>query len=183
MRNDSFSDPCDVVQIYHGYPGIRERAIARHRDDTLVGYVERWVSDGVAKNLQFRMKLPFEALNQDQIAWAYTPQEFGQSSFGLIAHLVNLHPAPSRGHDHFARAGLAMFVGVLARVIDIECVMGVLERRHFQTATDKQRDQLGQKCRLARSAPAGKTNDARTAHASLRQRLGENGERVVEDED
>lgn len=163
-RNDSFSDPPDVVQIQHWYAGIGERSIAHHRDDTLVGHMECWTPDGFAKNLQFRMRLPLEALNQDKITRAYLPQEFSQSCFGLIVDLVNLDPTPRRRHDDLARTSLAMLMGVLARMIDIECVMSVLDRRHSQATSNEQRDKLRQKCRLARSAPAGKTNDARTAH-------------------
>ena len=164
MRNDNFSDPRDVVQVQHRYAGIRERPVARHRDDTLVRHMEWWTPDGFAKNLQFRMRLPLEALNQDKIARAYLPQQFSQRRFGLIAGLVNLHPPPCRRHDDLARTGFAMFVGILTGMVDFECVMSVLDRRHSQAATSEQRDDLRQKCCLARSAPAGKTNDARTAH-------------------
>ena len=165
MRNDSFSDPRNVVQVQHWDAGIWERSVARHRDDTLVGHMEWWTPGCFAKNLQFRMRLPLKALNQDKIARAYPPQKLGQSGFGLIADLVDLHPATRRRHDHFARASLPMFMGVLAWMIDIEGVMSVFERRHSEATANEQRDKLRQKCRLARSAPAGKTDDARTAHA------------------
>ena len=165
MRNDSFSDPCDVVQIQNWDACIRERSVARHRDNALVGHMEWWTPEGFAKNLQFRMRLPLEALNQHKITRAYLPQQFSQRCFSLIADLVNLYPASCRRHDHLARAGFAVFVRILTGMIDIECMVSMLERRHSQATTREQRDKLRQKCRLARSAPAGKTNDARTAHA------------------
>ena len=183
MRNDSFSDPCDVVQIQNWDARIWERSVARHRDNALVGHMEWWTPEGFAKNLQFRMRFALEPLDHDKITWRYPAQQLSQSSLSLTGGLMNLHPAPRRRHDDLARTGLAMFVGILTGMIDFECVMSVLDRRHFQAATNKQRDQLRQKCRLARSAPAGKTNDARTAHASLCQRLGENRERIVENQD
>ena len=165
MRNDNFSDPRDVVQVHYGYARIRERPIARHRDDTLVGRMEWWTPEGFAKNLQFRMRFALVSLDQNKITRTYPLQELSKSSFRLTGGLVNLDPTPSRRHDDLARTGFAMFVGILAGMIDFECVMSVLERRHSQATTSEQRDNLRQKCRLARSAPAGKTNDARTAHA------------------
>ena len=125
VYKDSFGNSFDVVQIQNGHAGSREWLIARHRDDMAIGYVKRRTSDGLAKDLQLWMRLVFIPFNQHKIARAQSSKEFGQRSFGLIGDLVNLHPTACRRHDHLARAGFAMLVGIFARMIDIEGVMGM----------------------------------------------------------
>jgi hypothetical protein len=54
-------------------------------------------------------------------------------------------------------------MGILARLIDVEAVMGVLERRYRKTARDNAGDHFGKERGLAGAAPAGEADDAHDA--------------------
>ena len=72
-------------------------------------------------------------------------------------------PALGRGDDHLGGAGGAVHEGILARLVEVEAVMGVLERRHAHAARDQARDELGDQRGFAGTAPAGETDDAHGA--------------------
>ena len=63
--------------------------------------------------------------------------------------------APGRGDEDL---GLAMEIGILARLIHVERMMGVLERRDNDAAFAQIGDQLDDQGRLARAAPPGKAD-------------------------
>ena len=52
-----------------------------------------------------------------------------------------------------------MRVRVLARLVDVESVMRVLDRGHAQAARGQKRDHAHEQRGLARSAPAGDADD------------------------
>ena len=131
-RNDSFSDPRDIVQVHHGYAGIWERPVARHRDNTLVGHMQGRAAYGPAKDFELWMQCALVSFDQNEIAGTDPSQELSQSGLSFTGHFVDLHPTPCRGHYNLARTGLAMFIRILSRMIDLEFVMSVLERRHSQ---------------------------------------------------
>ena len=71
------------------------------------------------------------------------------------AQLVHQRPAHARAHQHLGAAGRAVAVRVLARLIDVERVMGVLDERHRQPARDQPRDRAPRsasscRCRTSR---------------------------------
>ena len=68
-------------------------------------------------------------------------------------------PAPRRGDHDLARAGLAVPPGILAGPVDVEFVMGVLDRRHGEAARRQLGNQRRQQRGLAAAAPAGKPED------------------------
>jgi len=57
-----------------------------------------------------------------------------------------------------------MGVGILSGLIDVEGVMGVLERRYLKTARDETGNDFGEERGLSGAAPAGEADDA---HAAL----------------
>ena len=66
---------------------------------------------------------------------------------------------PIGGSDHhLLRARGAMLVRILARLIEVEVVMGVLDRRNAQAPAVEFGDELDDQRRLARSAPSGKAD-------------------------
>ena len=69
MRDDNVSDPSDVVQVHHRNTRVRKELVARHSDYPRIVRMERWASNSLPKNLQFRMLLTFEPLDQNEIAW------------------------------------------------------------------------------------------------------------------
>jgi hypothetical protein len=52
-----------------------------------------------------------------------------------------------------------MFVGILARLIDIEIVMRVFDRLDAEPTREKRRDELDDQRRLAGAAPARKSDN------------------------
>src|SRR2546423_15225128 len=77
--------------------------------------------------------------------------------------------AIGRRDQHFGRARRAMRVRILARLVDVEVVMGVLDRRHAPTARSQARDHAREQRGLARAAPAG---DADHFHAATITQAG-----------
>src|SRR6516225_8243396 len=73
-------------------------------------------------------------------------------------------PAPGRGDDYFGGTGGAVEEGILARLVEVEAVMRVLERGHAEAARNQQRDELGDQRGFTRPTPAGETDDT---HGSL----------------
>src|SRR6186713_1360381 len=59
-----------------------------------------------------------------------------------------------------------MLIGILARLVDVECVMRMLERRDLQAAAHQQRNELRQQRGLARPAPAHHSKHFRRVHVS-----------------
>ena len=57
-----------------------------------------------------------------------------------------------------------MGVGILARLVDVEAVVGVLERRYLKAARDDAGNDFGEERGLAGAAPAREADDA---HAAL----------------
>src|SRR5215471_7386843 len=80
------------------------------------------------------------------------------------AQLVDELPTVRRADQNFARPGHAMGVGILAWLVDVEAMMGVLERRYLEPPRDDAGDDLSEERRLAGAAPAGEADDA---HAAL----------------
>ena len=78
----------------------------------------------------------------------------------LLAQLVQDGEALGRADDHLGRAGGAVHERILARLIEVEAVMRMLERGHPQAPRDQARQRLGDQRGLARSAPAGEADDA-----------------------
>src|SRR6185437_1048262 len=70
----------------------------------------------------------------------------------LMAVLMHQRPAAGGADQHLARAGLAMFVGILARLVDIEAMMRVLHRGNADAAADELGDQPYQEGGLAAAA-------------------------------
>ena len=90
-------------------------------------------------------------------------EQVGQVPLRLAAQLVQDGEALGRADHHLGRAGGAVHERILARLVEVEAVMGVLERRHPQAARDQARQHLGDQRGLARAAPAGESDDAHGA--------------------
>ena len=100
-----------------------------------------------------------EALHQQQVAGRKALELLLERRLVRAAQLVHQHPAPRRGDEDFGRAGVAVAPRVLARLVDVERVVRVLDQRHAQPALHEARDQLLDEGGLAAARPAGKTED------------------------
>ena len=69
-----------------------------------------------------------EALDQHQIARRKLGQRLAEFQFRPPPQLVHDRPAVGRCHQNFAATGVPMAVGILARIIDFELMVGVLDQ-------------------------------------------------------
>ncbi len=136
------------------------RRVGRDGDDAIVVGMQKRLADGGAIDFELRMRVAFEALDDHQIDRAELRQYLHQRRLGFAAELVHDRPAPARDDGDFARAGLAVQPGILARLIEIELMMRMFDGRDFQAALDQHRDHAGDQCRLAGTAPARKPDNA-----------------------
>ena len=106
------------------------------------------------------MPLALVALDNDEIDRRELAEQLRQLRLGRPAQLVHQRPAIRRADQHLGRPGEAMAMGILARLVDVEAEMGVLDGRDPMPARDEARDHLGEERGLARAAPAGEADDA-----------------------
>ncbi len=80
-----------------------------------------------------------------------------QGRLCLVAQLVHQDPAPVRCDQHFGGAGFAVPVRILARLVDVEGMVGVLDQRNLQPLRNKTGNEFLDQCGLATTGPAGET--------------------------
>ncbi|MEI9891420.1 MAG: hypothetical protein WDN45_13620 [Caulobacteraceae bacterium] len=90
------------------------------------------LADHGAEDLQLGVPLALEAFHDDQVAERHPPQKLRQGRFGFVTQLVHLHPPDGGRHDHLGRPGATVLVGILARQVDVEVVVGALDGRDLQ---------------------------------------------------
>src|SRR5712692_6295695 len=94
------------------------------------------------------------ALDQQQVAWRDALDLLLERGLGLAAQLVHDDPAFLGHHHHLAAAGLAVAIRILARLVDVEAVMRVLDHRYPEASFDEARDELLDQRGLAASRPS-----------------------------
>jgi hypothetical protein len=99
-------------------------------------------------------------------------QEIGEARLFLVPQLVHQRPAAAGGDEHLAGARLAMGVGILARLVDIEGVVGVLDGGDGEPPPGEDGDDAREQGRLARPAPAGQSHHLHRACASVQHSRG-----------
>ena len=129
--------------------------VARHRDDVRVVRVQQRLAGLGAPHLELGDRRELEALDQQQVAGRDALHLLLERRLVRAAQLVHQHPAPRRGHQDLRRAGMAVAVGILARVVDVEGVVRVLDQRHAQPVLHEARDELLDERGLAAAGPAG----------------------------
>ena len=110
------------------------------------------------------MRFALETLDQDQVSRRQTRQNLGQRRLLLLAHDGVAMPAD---HRHLRGAGGAVSERIAARLVDIDAVMGMLDRIDRPAAPHELGDQLLDQGRLAGILPAGDAEHPSMAHASL----------------
>ena len=138
-------------------------------------------------HFELGVRLPLEALDEQEIDRAHPCDQIVERRLGIAAQFVHQRPAPRRRDHDLGGARLAMPPGILPRPVDIEFVVGMLDRRHRNAS----RHQLGDQCRqqrcLAAAAPAGEAEDAHPERSlrhlggrSSRRKRGTGGRRSGE---
>src|SRR6266849_5700167 len=107
-----------------------------------------------APDFELGQRVALVALDQQQVAGRDALDLLIERGFRLTAQLVHDDPAPV-GHDHdLAAAGLAGAVRILARLVDVEAVMRVLDHRNPEAPLDEARNELLDQRGLAASRPS-----------------------------
>src|SRR5450631_434399 len=158
-RQQQARDRLDVVQVRMRQ--LSGAAVPRVRDDggdALIFKIEPRLPVRLAMHLDLNMLVALKTLDENEIGGAHAPQKFGESWLGGAAQFMHQGKAPVGGNEHLARARLAMQIRILARLIDVERMMRVLERRDGKAAFTEVGNELDDQTRLARAAPAGKAD-------------------------
>ena len=138
--------------------GCRERGcnghVGRNADNAGIIREEQRLLVGGAVHFDLAVQLALETLDDDEIGRRHFFEQLRQSRLGGAAQFVHQRPAPGRGDQHLGGAGLAMHPGVLARHVDIELVMGVLDHGDAQAFFEQMRDDALQERGLAGAAPS-----------------------------
>jgi hypothetical protein len=124
---------------------------------------ERFAHAGTI-DFELGMRLAFVAFDEHEVDRAELLEQRTQRGLRFPAQLVHERPALSRADKNLGRPGHAMGVGILSGLIDVEGVMGVLERRYLKAARDETGNDFGEERGLSGAAPAG---EADNAHAAL----------------
>ena len=81
-----------------------------------------------AVDLELRYRFAIEAFDEQQIARRHATGQIRQRGLGRAAQLVHERPAARRGDEDFGAARFPMPEGILARLVDLESVMRVLDQ-------------------------------------------------------
>jgi hypothetical protein len=104
-------------------------SVAGHGDNIRAIGPQRRLAVFRTVDFQLGNRFLLEAFDQHQIAgerWASSSSSVTSAGF---APLMHQGPAVVTGKQHFARPGFAVAVGILARPVDIETVVGMLDHR------------------------------------------------------
>src|SRR6267378_5849082 len=115
-----------------------------------------------APDFELRNRRVLETLDDHDVARREARELRVERGLGGAAQLVHQHPAARGRDEHFRGAGVAVAVGVLARLVDVERVVRVLDERHAQPGAGEARDQLLDERRLAAAGPPGETEHLHT---------------------
>src|SRR5207249_1247211 len=117
-------------------------------------------------HFELGMRRALVALDHHQVDRRKLLQERAERRLRLVAQFVHQRPAPLRADEDLGRPGDAMAVGILARLIHIEIMVRVFERRHREPARHDARDRPREQRRLAGTTPAREADDAHGRHYS-----------------
>jgi hypothetical protein len=117
-----------------------------------------------APDLELREVTLLEAFDQGQVAVLQAAEQVGERRLFVAAQLVHQGPAPAAHQQHFLAAGFAQAVGVLARPVDLDRLVAVLDQRDAKPASHVLGHQPFEQGGLAHAGTAG---DAKNLHLSL----------------
>src|ERR1700730_251789 len=134
--------------------------------------MQRGLSERPTVNFDLGMGVPLEALDKQEIDRAHPGYQLLELKFWRAAQLMHQRAAILPGNHHSPRRGLAVPPRIFSRLIDIEGMMRVLERRYGDATRDQFGDQQRHQGRLAASAPPGETKDPHCCPAYSLTSLG-----------
>ena len=91
-------------------------------------------------HLDLRVRVMLEPFDEQQVDRGHPRHQLVEARLRAVAQFVHQGPAAGRGDHDLARAGLAVPPGILAGPVDVEFVMGMLDRRHGETPRHQLRE-------------------------------------------
>src|SRR5262249_26250478 len=138
------------VREWERYQGkARQRLVARNRNHEWVVRVTRRLPERRAVDLDLGMRMEFKALDKQQVNRGHPRHQFVEGRFGVAAQFVLQSPTAPRSDHDLARACVAVAPRILARLIEIEGMMRMLNRRNRDPASDEFRYHCRHQRRLA----------------------------------
>src|SRR5512146_2114893 len=169
MRDDELGDRFDIAQGEERQARAGDRRVRSDGDNACILRREQRLAERGAIDFELWVIAALVALDEHEIDRAHAAQHLVHPRLGCAAQLMHQRPAPIARHHHFTRTGLAVPPGILARLIDVEIVMRVLERRDADAALHERRHQARDQSGFAASAPSCKSEDP---HCRYVARLG-----------
>jgi hypothetical protein len=149
-----------VVEIEQDEPGILDRMIRGNRQDMRIGRGERLaILRFQPPCLDLRDRFALVTFDQHQIARCKTCEDFRKARFRGAAQFVHDGVARARDDGHLMGAGLAMAKAVGTDLVDVEIMVGVLDRRDAVAAPGQFCDEPDRKAGLSGILPAGNAED------------------------
>jgi len=123
----------------------------------------------VARSSEFELGVRAMLVTFDQhyIGAMHMPEELLKRRLRRIEKLADMRPAARRRYYDFDCPSGTMLMTVLARMINIEFVMGVLYGRDPQTSGSEFANQLDYQCRFTRVLEAGNSKNFHLCSFSL----------------
>jgi hypothetical protein len=114
---------------------------------------------------ELRDRRALETLDEHDIGGRQLGEEFGQARLGCAVQFVHERPAGIGDDEHLGGAGLPVFPGVFAGLVDIEGVVGMFDGGDAQALPDQPGDDGADEGGLAGAAPAHEADDPRHVRA------------------
>src|SRR5215203_2419085 len=110
-----------------------------------------------------------EPLDQRPVALDELGQQLVRVRIGMNLELADLRETPIRRDDDLERAGLPMPPRILARPVDVEIVVGMLDDRHPLSGERQAPDQLLDERGLAGAGIAAEADDPHHAFSAMKR--------------
>ncbi len=151
LGGDEIGDLGRVVEIEDRQIRVRDGMVGGDGADMRIGRCQR-IAPGrfQAAGFDLRDRFALVAFDQYQVAGSEACEDFLEGRFGGAAQLMHDGITGAGDDRHLMRAGLPVAVAVGADLVDIEIVVGVLDRRDAVAAAGELLDETYGKARLAR---------------------------------
>ena len=138
--SSTVGDRLDVVEIDHRHLRLRQRRVGGDGDDMRVVRLDQRLAVRGAMDFDLGEGIALVALDHHEVDRRHLGDQraAGPTPARRAARAGSPSAAPRRRSPRWRRR--AVHEGVLARLVEVEAVMGVLERRHAQAARDQARD-------------------------------------------
>ena len=119
---------------------LRQRRVGGDSDDAIIIRMKERLADRGAIDFKLGMRVALEPFDDHQIDRTEFLQNIAERRLGFVAQFVDDGPAPARDDRDLAGAGLPMQPGILARLVDVEFVVRMLDGRNLEPAPHQHRN-------------------------------------------